>query len=709
MKNLKKIVALILAVMMLAGLVASFTSCGKVTAEDPGATINLYMPYVVSLDPAVAYQDEASAKLLSLVYQGLTSINKKGKLVGELADSWEVYTDRDGNKVLDIHLKTTRWSDGTTVDAEDFVDSWERILDPAFNCQAASLLFPVQNAAAVKRGDMTLSDLGLRASTQDTLTVLLEDWADPETFLRNCASVALYPVRKDVINKIYDRDNQKENDWSTLIAIMVSNGPFFLKTVSFGTVAEGDVSRPYMILERNTNYYLDPEKNESLDKYVVPYRLHINMTYGNDAFWPTVETAYTVMATANKINSTVEEIKAGMTQAEINALGDDADALLTEMAKKKIKNDIAISRSEAYIDTLLTAIRENKADFAAYYESGKTLYNASLPLDTDTEDVETVNTMFTGAFYFNTENAVLSDVKVRTALSMALDREYIASLVKYATAADTLVTDGVFETVRKTSFKANADYGVSTTADLAGAQSLLSQAGVSGGEFTISVRACETDVLIARYAQEVWKELGFDVHILIYGYDVVTYNEDVLTKLDDGTYAWVSQIIYDGLLHDKFNDVYTSGDYDVLFYDVNMLTTDAFPVLAQYASIFSGSAYDFSDPANFDVTVPHNTGYMNEAYDSLLEAAMVATDAATRAALLHEAEALLLQDLPITPVIYYQNAYTLSGELDDVELNYFGAPIFTETSYDNYRSNTEEVTGETEADTESEASEASED
>jgi len=699
LKTLKKALTVVLAVLMLAGTLVMFNSCGKVTSENPGAVINVYMPYSVSLDPATAYADEASAKLLSLVYEGLTYIDDNGKLKGAVAEEWKIYTDRDGQKVIDITLKTTRWSDGTKVDAEDFLDSWERILDPAFNCEAASLLFPIKNAVAVKRGEMTLSDLGIRASSQDTLTVILEDWADPEMFLRNCASCALYPIRKDVINKIYDRDAGKENDWSTVIAIMQTNGPFFLKGVSFGSTQEGIVMRPYLILERNTSYYLDPEKQESLDKYVVPYRIHINMTYGNDDEATFVNAKYDEVAAAyykkngkQMLDVKVAEMREAMTDEEYAALGAKPADVLKEKAMAVLKAEIADTYSVDFAASMMTKIAENKMYFYSLYNEGKVLYNSSLPSTETVEDVEKVNSMMTASFFFNTTNEYLSDPNVRKALSLALDREYIASLTKAGSAAGTLITDGVFETDRKTSFKENSSsYALSTSQDLSKAQSLVSAAKVpQNARISIAVRPTETDILIAQYAAEQWTKLGFSVGIRVYGYGITTYTERQLVatdKKDENGKAikeWQDVVIYDGLLHDRYLDVYNSSSFDVILCDVNMLSTDAFAPLAQFAGIYSCRAYDFTDVANFDKLVVGVTGYYNKAYDDLMSQALVETDVAKRAALLHQAEELLLTDLPMTPILHYENSFVVSDELDDVDQNYFGSIIFTDTSYDNY-------------------------
>lgn len=697
LKTMKKVLAIVLAILMLSGMMVMFNSCGKVTAENPGAIINIYMPYSVNLDPATAYADETSAKLLSLLYEGLVTLNSKGKAESGVAKSWEIYTDRDGQTIIDFELNETRWSDGTSVDAEDFVESWERILNPEFSCEAAPLLFAIKNAAKVKRGEESISDLGIRATSQKTLTVILEDWADPEQFIRNCASVALYPIRRDIINKVVNKETGKENDWSSIIAIMQSNGPFFLKGMSFGTSADGGQNaHPYIVLERNTNYFLDPEKAESLDKYVVPYRIQINMTYGHDDTADFLNLKYQEYRSQNPSyeSTRVEQLKAAMSKDEYNALGKsepDRRAVLTKIAADEKKVELADIYSVDYAKSILEKIRENKLYYYNAYNEGTMLYNASLPATEEIEDVDTVNSMTTGAFYFNTTNEILDDAKVRQALSLALDRDAIAALVKNGKAAGTLITGGVFETKRKTSFVKNStDYALSTSANVDSARALLAEAGVSGGRFTITVRATETDIMIAQYAAEVWESLGFSVGIKACGYDITTYVEKQYVTTDKKDEngrpikEWTDTPIYDGLLHDSYLDDYNNSNFDVILVDVNMLSTDAFVALAPFAGVFSSRAYNFANPEDFDKLVYGVTGYYNAEYDALLSAAMVETDAAKRAELLHQAEALLLTDMPITPVIHFTTSYLESRELDDVDYTYFGAPDFTGTSYDDY-------------------------
>ena len=64
--------------------------------------------------------------------------------------------------------------------------------------------------------------------------------------------------------------------------------------------------------------------------------------------------------------------------------------------------------------------------------------------------------------------------------------------------------------------------------------------------------------------------------------------------------------------------------------------------------------------------------------------ALMEKDAAKRASILHDAEKLLLTDMPVTPLLHLDNTFAVSDELDDVTVNYFGSIGFKDTSYDNY-------------------------
>lgn len=679
MKITKRVVAVVLCAVMLLSTCVLFSGCAeKLTKDNPGVIIPLYMTNMTSFDPAIAYADEASAKLLSLVYQGLFTISSSGKLEKALCKDYSVK-----NNVLTIKLKSTKWSDGMSVDADDFVYAWSRILDPEMYSEAASLLFGIKNAVEVKNGDLTVSSLGITAAKTDTIEIELEEWADVDRLLYNFASVALFPVREDVVKKI------KDENWATIPAVLVSNGCFYVKSMNLG-LSEG-ATVPTITLERNSYYYLKTDKNESLDKYVVPYRLVVHMTDGRDSLQTFIDAAFAQMRLDDPdiIRNKSNAIKASMTDEE---LAKYTNAQLLALAEAQIKDEIRINQALEYIDQIETRVAAGVTGYYDLYDAGsddEVLFNDKLPLNTVKTDKNVVkkDMLVTGAFYFNTENEVLNTPAVRLALSSVLDREYIAGeIFGSARAATGLITDKVFNTSRKTSFRKEGGDLISTAAASTDtAKAAIDAAGVSGKTVTLTVSADDAQIKLAKYAEEQWEKLGLNVEIRILGYTIYPYTQ-MVNKLNEktGEYELVEEALYEGLVRDNYRKAYQTGDFDIIFYDVNMLSTDAFSALSVFSPAYSGGAYDFSESADVFEPIKHVTKYSNATYDEYINAALKESDDSKRAELLHNAEKLLMEEMPVCPLFFYQNAYVISDELSGVSTDYFGMVSFKRTNYAAY-------------------------
>ena len=256
---MKKIISLLLFAAMLATMLVG---CGStLEGDEKGYTINVYIGSELSdYDPALAYTDDGAVKVLGLIYEGLTRINAKGEVENALMKSYKVIENPDKNDYrLQITIKTTKWSDGRVVSADDVVYAWKRILDPEFTCAAASLLFDVKNARDVKNGDNSIDDLGIAAVDDNVIEVQFETKVDYNQFLENCACLALVPLREDVVTR-YD-------SFGTAVSTLCTNGPFAIKGLDLGK---------RLMLERNVYYYRDTDNEDALDKYVIPYRMEIN-------------------------------------------------------------------------------------------------------------------------------------------------------------------------------------------------------------------------------------------------------------------------------------------------------------------------------------------------------------------------------------------------------------------------------------------------
>ena len=596
---MKKIIAAVLAVLTVA---LAFAGCTKIGEDGKGAVIDVYMgTKTINLDPATAYTDENSVKIISLIYEGLTSLNEDGKVEKALAKKWEKGTDKAGNPKLTVWINETYWSDGSQVQANDIVYAWKRILNPEFESSAASLLFCIQGARDAKCGKIGIDDIGLYSLGTTKFEVVFEQGTDIDEFICNTASPALVPLRENKVDPYADTWSYSSRDLST-------NGPFRLKKFT-GVSNDGTVdTSTEIILERSKYYYLKQDVNtEALDKYVTPYRIQLHFT----------------------------------------------DPL-----------DLSVVYSASATTDVVTMFKNNEL----FYVSNITAATASSFKKSDLEYDKLASTY---SYIFNTNNKVLSNASVRYAMSIALDRTNAASLVGVKSEAATgLIPSMIFNT-DSGSFRKKGGDVLSSKGNIDQAKQLLADAGVnpaSAGDIYLYYRLDETndsyssatmgfyskEKALATYAKEVWEQLGFSV---------------VLKACNAKEYE----------------DIYKSGEYDVIGLDYQMLSAYAFYNLAPFATSFSG-AVDVNNVSEDGVYAAKTMfgGYSSAEYDALIEKAFVTSDKKERASILHEAEEMLLKDGAIVPVIFNSECYAVSSKLSGIKTNFWGAKQFKKAVLKNY-------------------------
>lgn len=564
---MKKIIALLLT---LVTVLALFAGCGKkADPDDKGAVIPVYLTDEVgNFDPAYGNLDDAAMKVMSLLYEGLFKYDANGKVVKAVAKSVKVLDKpKKDYYAIEITLKNTAWSDGTPVLASDFIYAWKRILESDFRGEAANMLFCIKNARAVHDGDATIDDLGITDVSTKTIRIEFEGKTDYNQFYEYLASPMLVPLREFQVGRVPE-------DWSSNPSIMVSNGPFMVRSYTQGTK---------MILERNEDYFRG--KDDPIDKSVTPFRLEINFA------------------------ATAEEIMAAYNSGELVYVG-----------------DIPLANRKELLD------------------SGK---------------VKVSDTMSVMSVIFNTKNELLADANVRNALSLALDRNKIAELLTFAKPAEGLIADGVFNTdngKKKPSFREKGEALIAASANEAKAKELL---GGKKGEIKLVCRNNEEELAVAEYIKSVWEKLGFTVKVDDLGVSAYKDKNDL------------------NLVKDKYNNAYEAGNFDVILVDYLMFATDAFGNLASFAKTFAGGAMDMNvEDGNYQLT-PHISGYDNPEYDAIIEKAYKETDKNKRADLLHQAEKLLMTDMPIAPLVQLKNGYISNSDISGIKTNYYGAFMFT--------------------------------
>jgi oligopeptide transport system substrate-binding protein len=228
---------------------------------------------------------------------------------------------------------------------------------------------------------------------------------------------------------------------------------------------------------------------------------------------------------------------------------------------------------------------------------------------------------YTGLTYyiFNMRKAPFTDARVREALSMVVDREFITKEITKGgqQPAYSLVPPGI---AQYQSGAARASFqGQPIEARLARAKALLEEAGFGPNKplkFTFSHRSTGDNPRIAPVVQQQWAKIAPWVQVQILGSE--------------------TQINYEKL---------RNGDFDV---------GDA------------GWVSDFNDAKNFTYLLQTSTDqlnygrYSNARYDALMEAADVEKDANKRAKMMQDAEALMMSENGILPLYFLTNRNLVS-------------------------------------------------
>lgn len=243
-----------------------------------------------------------------------------------------------------------------------------------------------------------------------------------------------------------------------------------------------------------------------------------------------------------------------------------------------------------------------------------------------------------GTYYLslNLNREPFNDPKVRKAMSLAIDREYVAGTLMQGTysAAGNFIGPGWLDT-DGSEFMENANGGQpymdnsDYEANLEEAKQLLADAGYPNGEGLPSLKYSTNDTayhkVVAEYLQQAWAGIGMDIQVEIV--------------------EWAS-----------FTPLRRNGDFD---------------------SSRNGWVGDYSDPSNMlDVLFSSNGNndgkYNNADYDAAMKEARKTIDPEKRSAALHKAEDILMEDMGCIPIAYYNDFWLQSSKVTGSWHSVFG-------------------------------------
>jgi oligopeptide transport system substrate-binding protein len=283
---------------------------------------------------------------------------------------------------------------------------------------------------------------------------------------------------------------------------------------------------------------------------------------------------------------------------------------------KMTRNDKYYDAASVKLDNLVFYTQEDRAAVQKRFRAGE----IDVARDFSSDQIEWLRANlpkethiapFIGAYYYpiNCSITPFSDVRVRKALSMSINREAIVDKVLKTgeLAAYSLVPPGVshYEHPAEVAWKE-----VPYTARIKQARALLAEAGFSADKplsLTLKYNTSENHKRIAVAVASMWKQVGVKTEL---------YNTEAKVH-----YADLKQ--------------------------------------ADFQVARAGWVADYNDAQNFLYLLETRTGpinysrYSNPAYDGLMVKAEVTFDLDRRGELMHQAEALAMADQPLIPIYHY--------------------------------------------------------
>lgn len=521
----------------------------------------------------------------------------------DVARGWEI--DPDGRRYV-FHLRPSRWSDGTPVTAHDFEFAWKRLLDAKTASRYANFLYPVRygeqwhtRALRVHGRDGMPVEAAVRAAVGKVAKV---DKLRPapelqSVFVHLAAGDGADGARERVVATLQGKRiggqavdvavtdasvvGVRALDDSTLEVRLENPLPYFLNLTSFYTT----MPVPKHLFERmaregvREELWTRPEHIVSNGPYVLRewrFRQYMKLTR-NPYYWDaeSVRLATVRMSMVESYNTTLNLYEAG----ELDHIG---------------QSDLP----SEFMDHLVKQRDFLREPFLATY-----------------------------FLWLNTKRPPLDDVRVRRALSLAIDRE---KLVKYVTrggqvpTAD-VVPDGV-----------GGYRGLGTPLyQPEQAKRLLREAGYGPGgralpPIAYQYNTSEGHKLIAEALQQMWKDtLGVPVRL-------------------------------------------ENQEWKVYLKDLEAMNF-------QVARM--GWIGDYADPNTFLELFQRGNGsnhsnWSSPAYDALLARANRTQQRAARMALLRQAEALVQRAAPAIPLYVYTRSELVKPYVRGYWINYMHSTFF---------------------------------
>jgi len=499
----------------------------------------------------------------------------------DIAQDWTL--SEDGTQYT-FYLRPSRWSDGTELTAHDFEWSWKRLLDPKTASKYAYIAYAITNAEAFNLKALFVS--GLPTSTP--IEAL-------KTFIEEAAPVKRIDVSADPQGfLVFIGGEDEQLATNRALALQQLNGADFQGHTIEARVADGSLVGV-----------------RALDDHTLQVTLNNPIPY-----FVQLLTFYSFMPVPRHV---IERLEAEGINTDLWTRPDHIVSNGAYVLKEwRFRQYMLFEKNAEYWDAASVPTPRVKAYLVDSYNTALNMYatgeidfpggNTSLPAEfmeylQQYKDYHADPYLAAYFYWFNTEAPPLDNLKVRQALSLAVNRE---DIVKYVTRAGQianadLVPKGLpgYEGLNRPLF------------DPERARQLLAEAGYPNGEgmppITLIYNTSEGHKQVAEAVQQMWKKnLGIHVNIENLEWKVYLKRMEMM-DFQVARMGWI-------------------GDYQ--------------------------------DPYTFlDLLLPasgnNHSNWSDEQFVELLKEANRTQDAAARMELLREAEDFALKNQPVLPIYTY--------------------------------------------------------
>ncbi len=576
--NRRTLIAWILLLGAGAGIAWSFLG-----SDLPPADFTFINPSEVkSVDPSLI-TGQPEGRIAMAIHEGLLRYHPETlEPIPAIAKSWEI---SDDGLVYTLHLRdNAKWSNGDPITAKDFYYSWRRLLDPRTAAEYGYQAWYLKNARRYSIGGSGIEP------------------GDPVEIELNLPTDAINTLRGEVLHGKLVRIEERGEDERTYIVERDGKEIAYCPTDDKTAATE----KPPKDCHWCRQVILD--FREVGLEVVDDHTLRLTLTHPTPyflsllAFYPFSIVNQECVETFGSPQWTAEEniVSAGPYKIDFRRIRDRIRLSKNEhhWDRDNVKlNTVDVLAVES-LTTGLNLFMTDEADWIT--EVPPPAMRVLLKEEPPRDDVNPHPFLLSYFFYFNTTRKPLDDVRVRKALSLALNREEITKRLLPAGEfpSYSLVPPGIPGYVEQKCAPEDADE----------ARRLLAEAGYPEGRgfprIDILYNTHESHQAVAELMRKQWqRELGISVR---------TRNEE-----------WMSYL----------------SSLQQMQYNIGR----------------RGWIADYNDPNTFiDMFISdgeqNTTGWKNEKYDQLVKDASMELDPDKRFRMLEEAERIIMEELPILPI-----------------------------------------------------------